>query len=403
MHLKFSSARTFSVLLLALVAACASGVVAQQPVSSESKLLGTLKTINGSALMVAADSGAETSVQIDANTRIVRVEPGQKDLKGATLLQPNQLQPGDRVRVRGTQAQDGKSVLASSILVMKKSDLTAKQEHDREEWQRHGTGGLVTAVDPAAGTITVSATTLTGKKTTVITVAKGTIIRRYAPDSIRFDDAKPATLDQIKAGDQLRARGTRSPDGSQLSADEVVVGSFRNIAGTVVSTDPAANTINVMDAITKKPVLVKVSGDSELRKMPPEMAQHIAMRLKGAVPSNGSAATASAPANAPETSGGSGSPGLGSRGPSEGAHRNGGPPDFQQMLARLPQVSVADLQKGDAVMIVSTEGATSGAVTAITLLSGVEPILAASPKGGEGMVLSPWTLGGGGGGGEDSN
>ncbi len=63
----------------------------------------------------------------------------------------------------------------------------------------------------------------------------------------------------------------------------------------------------------------------------------------------------------------------------------------------MPPSTLTDFQKGDAVMIVSTEGTDSGAVTAITLLGGVEPILAATPKGGQPMTLSPWSLGGGGG------
>ena len=70
-------------------------------------------------------------------------------------------------------------------------------------------------------------------------VSKETIIRRYAPDSVKFDDAKPGTLDQIKPGDQLRARGTKNADGNELAAEEIVSGTFRNVAGMVVATDPA--------------------------------------------------------------------------------------------------------------------------------------------------------------------
>jgi hypothetical protein len=67
------------------------------------------------------------------------------------------------------------------------------------------------------------------------------------------------------------------------------------------------------------------------------------------------------------------------------------------MLNRLPLATAEDFQKGEAVMIVSTEGAGTGAVTAITVLGGVEPILAAAPDGAEPMRLSPWTLGSAGG------
>ena len=68
------------------------------------------------------------------------------------------------------------------------------------------------------------------------------------------------------------------------------------------------------------------------------------------------------------------------------------------MILRLPSGIFADLAKGDAVMIVATEGTPGGAVTAITLLGGVEQILQASPKGGASTILSPWSLGGAPGG-----
>ena len=65
------------------------------------------------------------------------------------------------------------------------------------------------------------------------------------------------------------------------------------------------------------------------------------------------------------------------------------------MLSRLPNETIADLKAGEAVMIVASEATPSStSVTAITLLTGVEPILAATPSGSP-MTLSPWNVGGG--------
>jgi hypothetical protein len=72
----------------------------------------------------------------------------------------------------------------------------------------------------------------------------------------------------------------------------------------------------------------------------------------------------------------------------------GGAMDLQQMINRMPASTIADLQKGDAVMLVGTETIGSNAVTAITLLAGVEPILQGSPNGGASSILSPWSLSG---------
>jgi hypothetical protein len=65
------------------------------------------------------------------------------------------------------------------------------------------------------------------------------------------------------------------------------------------------------------------------------------------------------------------------------------------MIARMPAASLADLQKGDAVMVVATQGSGTAPLTVITLLGGVEPILRASSTGAQDMILSPWSLGGG--------
>ena len=72
---------------------------------------------------------------------------------------------------------------------------------------------------------------------------------------------------------------------------------------------------------------------------------------------------------------------------------------MQQMLSRAPAIQFSDLKKGDAVMLVATQGSGSTTPTAITLLAGVDAILSASPKGSDtSTILSPWNLGGGNGG-----
>jgi pyruvate kinase len=62
------------------------------------------------------------------------------------------------------------------------------------------------------------------------------------------------------------------------------------------------------------------------------------------------------------------------------------------MISRMPASTIADLQKGDAVMLVGMEAGGSNAVTAVTLLAGVEPILQGSPNSGASSILSPWSL-----------
>ncbi len=349
--------------------------------------VGTVKAISGSTVTLTPDSGSETSVLVQDSTRLLRIPPGETTLKNATPVHLQDLQPGDRILVGGKLADDSKSIDALTIVVMKRSDVAAKQEADREDWQKHGIAGLVRGVDPAQGTITISRPSPGRNKAVTIQTDKSTVIRRYAPDSMKFEDAEMGTLAEIKPGDQLRARGSQSADGSELTAIEIVSGTFRNIAGTVISADASANTLTILDLTTKKPLQVKITQESQLRKVPPAMAEHMAMRMKSVtVSAHPAPAGTEADSTALPSSGQSGEP----------PHPSGFP-DLGQMLARMPTIGIGDLKKGDAVMLVSTEGTPTGGVTAITLLAGVEPILQASPKG-QPMNLSPWNLGGGGGG-----
>jgi hypothetical protein len=335
----------------------------------------------------------------------LRIAPGEKDLKNATPVQLSDLQVGDRIRVRGQASADGASIAALEVIVIPRSDLEARHEQERQDWQKRGLGGLVSAVDPGAGTVTISVTSLGGKKEIAVHTSRNTVFRRYAPDSVKFDDAKPSTLQEIRPGDQLRARGDRSADGSELTAEEIVTGAFRNVAGLVNSVDASAGTITVQDLLSKKPVQVKITSESQLHKLPPEMAQRIAMRLKASMPPGTPGASASSNSGSSQKAGdaaqsGAQSSGVnsGGGGMSAGGTRQRGAPDFQQMLSLMPPVTIADLHKGDAVLIVTTEGTASSGGTAITLLSGVESILQAAPTGSQAMMLAPWSLGGAPGG-----
>src|SRR6185312_5707082 len=364
---------------------------------SVARSLGTVKSISGNSITLATDAGAEVSVSIQPDAKLIRTAPGHKDLQGATAVQLSEIQTGDRMLARGSLASDGKTILASSVIVMKREDIAQKQQQEQDDWRKRGIAGVVKSVDPATGTIAVS-TGGVAVKTVAIHVSKSTILRRYSPDSIKFDDAKPGSFDQIKAGDQLRARGDRDAASGDIAAEEIVSGSFRNIAGTVISTDAANQTVTISDLLSKKPTTVKIGADSQLHKIPQMMAMIIGARLKGpaagangAGPGAGHAGQQASPAGGPASGHPQGAWQRGGAGGQwgGGAARGG---DFQQMLARMPVITIADLQKGDAVMIVATEGSDASEPTAITLLSGVEPILTAAPDQAA-MSLSPWSLG----------
>jgi hypothetical protein len=385
------------------------------PAAPGSRVAGTVSAIAGRVLTVKDDKGSESKVTVQDSARILQLPAGATSIANAVKIAFEDIVVGDRVLARVAPSPDGNGLTAATIIAMKQADVAQRQQQDRKDWQTRGVAGIVKSVDPAAQTITISTGGGATAKTIVVQAAKTTAIRRYAPDSTKFDDAKPATVDQIKPGDQLRAKGEKNADGSQIAADAIVAGTFHSIAGTVISVDATANTITVNDLVTKKPFTVNVNTDSQLHKLPPEMAQRIAMRLKagaaggnglasggpgshGSGPAHGQASGPGEPATGQLATGtaGQGAPGGGSAsqgGP--GSSDSGGRGDFQQVLNRAPALQIADLKKGDAVMVLTTEGQTPGAATAITLIAGVEPLLQASPAASQSMLSASWNLGGG--------
>jgi Cu/Ag efflux protein CusF len=288
---------------------------------------------------------------------------------------------------------------------MRQADIAKEHEAEAADWQRRGVGGIVKSVDAAAGTVTIARL---NNMVTIHSTPK-TVVRLYDPGSIKFSDTKVASLDQIQTGDQLRARGDRSADGAEMQAEEIVAGSFRNIAGSVVSSDTAANTLTVTDFRTKKPAVIQLNADSQLHKLDPTIAQAIAARFSAGsgghgpgAQGNGAPAGGATHASAPATPPGGAQPADSQVSTTPGgAGRHGG--DISQLLQRSPVIQLADLHHGDAVMIVATQVA-PGSLTACTLLAGVEPILNASPSAGQNLFSASWNLGGqGGGGGGDAS
>jgi hypothetical protein len=353
---------------------------AQTPPAPATRYLGTVTAINGDTLTVKTDAGQVNTVEVPSTAQLKRISPGQTDLSKAEALDFGSIAVGDRVLVNLDPSATGGTPQALRVIAIKQADVAQKQQTETAQWNQ-GVHGLVKSVDAAAGVIQVSVRVGAVTKEVAVNTTSSTVLKRYAPGSVRFDQAQPAPISAIQPGDQLWARGTKSPDGSSIAADGIVSGSFLSIAGTILSTDTTASTVTVKDLATKKPVTIHITGDAQLQRLPDTMATILAARLKG-----GSA-------------GGQGAGGAGQAGGGAGNGAGGGAPhnfnqaggggrmDLETVLERAPAIQLASLQKGEAVMIVATEDASG--VSAVKLLAGVEPLLEA-PQAQD--LLSNWSL-----------
>lgn len=400
-----------SVVLALLPAAPGSAQNPTTPATQLNRVIGTVTSIDpeGKQLTVKTDGGPEVSVLLDEKTAFLRVAPGERDLSKAVKIAFTDLATGDRVLARGLPAQ--------SVIVMTKTDLQKKQEQERAEWQRRGISGTIATLNPPSKEITVTVRGREGNTPVVVVASAGTVLRRYAPDSVRFADAKPSTFAELKVGDQLRALGNKSEDGKRFTAEEIVSGSFHNVAATVVSVDAASNELKVMDLETKKPLTITVNNDSTLRRLPPMVATMMAQRAQMLRAGPGAGAGPGAPPTGPGAGqfvgrppggppsgpgggpppgpqGAMGGPSMGMRGMAGGPGGPGGQGgfDIQQMLDRMPALQISELKRGDALIVSSTKGTDPARLMAIIMLAGVEPLLTAASNGGQQMMLGTWNF-----------
>jgi hypothetical protein len=330
-----------------------------------------------SQLTLKPDSGENLTVTLLPDAALMRAKPGGTSLKDAASLSFAEIASGDRVLVRGTAAADHRSFTARQVVVMTRADIAQKQDADRALWRSQSVLGAVTAVDLAKGEITLRTGRGAATQPVVVdTTAPAVTFRRYAPDSVRFSDARPSTLGEVKVGDQVRALGERT--GDRVAARQIVFGTFRTLSGAVTAVDAGRGELVLMDDTLAQAVTVSVGSDARLHQLPPEFAARLA-------------AMAAAP---PREAGGPPPDGAAPRFQREagGASPGGAAPRFQReggrapedMLERLPHTTLADLKPGDRVLISSTEGHDSARANAIVLVSGLPALPAGTARSGRG-------------------
>ena len=348
--------------------------------SAVSGVIGEVKAIDAAAkqMVVRDDKGVIFNINLSGKTQYKRMAPGEKTMASATDITLADVGQGDRVWARWRAGSDQKTVPTTQVVVMSKADVAKKQEQERAEWRRRGVSGIVTSVNPSTKEITVSSRSLMGaQQAVIIPITDKVLMRRYPPDTIpKYSEAKPSTFEEVKVQDQLRALGDKSPDGTHLTAEEVVFGTFKIVGGTVTAIDLATNQLKINDLTTKKPITIVLKPDSVLRRWPENMTAMFGGGM-GPGAAGGPAKAGAGPGQAQNQGQAAQRPqGAGPGGPQGGGPRmGGGGPNVADILERLPTISISEVKVGDMVIMSSLPGSDPTQFTAISLVTGVEPLL----------------------------
>jgi hypothetical protein len=312
-------------------------------------------------VIVTTAAGSQVTVTLSDRTAFMRIPPGEKTKDKFIKIAPTDFAVGDSVFARGRMTEDRKSMPALEFYVMSKGDIADKRDRERSEWKTRGIAGTISALNTDTKVITVDARTAEGPKPIVIPTTADTKFRRYAPDSVRFSDAKTGSFAELKVGDQLRALGAKSADGARFTPEEIVTGAFQTISGSITEIDAEKKEIKIKDLQSQQPVTIVLSKDSSMRKLTPEMVTAL---TPGKPDPN---------ANTPPKAGG----------------------DLQEMFDQLPTFTLQELKPGESIIISSTKGADPARVTAIAVVSGVGPLLQNAQSGRATAVsLGAMSLGG---------
>lgn len=398
-----------SIFRFSILSILGASLWAQAPASKP--VVGTVQAADAASrtLTIKADDGSETNVRVAATARVSQIPAGETSLQNAKPAELSAVGVGDRVIARGVVA-DG-TLNATLVVLMSKTDIAKKQQQEQMLWATKGVSGMVTAVDKAANTVTINYRGTEGVKPMKITIAEKANVKRYSEGSVKFADATVSSIAEIDVNDQVRALGAKSDDGLAYKADHLVSGAFRNIAATVRSIDLANGVMEVIDLDTKKPLQVKVGKEASLKKLPLMAATMMAMSMNGGAAGMGGGAAGGPPAGMSmrpqQGSGASGAGAPGAGGPGMGGMRRPAGGDMMSMaIERSPAIQLSDLKKDDPLILSVSKTKEPNKVVAITILAGVEPILATPANGSRASQLGTWNLdggagmmGGGGGGG----
>lgn len=382
---------------------------ATRPAAAPTRVIGevTAVDVDSRLMTVKSDTGATVTLVFEEGGSYLRVPPGEKSLEKATEITLGEVGRGDRVYARGQLLPDGKTLPTRQLIVMSRAAIEQKHDREREEWRLRGLVGVVSEVKAGSKEIILQSRGREVQRLVTVRPAQGAVFRRYAPDSVKFSDAKSSSFAELKVGDQLRALGERSADGASYKAEQVVFGSFQTLGGTVTAVNADTGEVKITTFPDRRTLTVVLNKDSTLRRFPAEFAALMAQRMLGGgpgagPPAGGPAAPGAGPGRPPGAppAGAPGAPPAGAmppvqagqRPPGFGAGGEGRPRGFggdaRDILDRLPPLALSELKPGDAVMLVSTIGKDPSRVTAVAFVSGVDAFLRAAPAQGR-MAQGP--------------
>jgi hypothetical protein len=203
------------------------------------------------------------------------------------------------------------------VTVTPRAEINAEQKKEVAAWQADSLYGVVSALDAKARRITLAVTHGNQNTSYSVNVSPNADYRVFPPNAASLSDVVAGSLDRISTGDPLYVRGTKGTEAQSFIANLIVSGGVRSFAATIEPTEPLDDLLHV-----------RLVHSGNMRTVHIAFGEFYAIgRVAGASP---------------------------------GKSR------------RLYRMSVADLQRGDTVLILGSDQG-DGSLHACALIAGFSP------------------------------
>jgi hypothetical protein len=402
--------------LLAVFSA-ALPVLAQAPAAAPKyvSIIGTIQKVDTGAksLALKTDKGEEPNIRFDDRTQFLMLPAGETDTKKATRAAAADVGSGDRVIAR--MKQEDQTGAAVFLYFSKQADLAQRAKKTADEWQTQAVEGTVKSIDPATKQLVMAVRAGLGPGRDMTVDASGKVeYQRYNPDTAKYEP-NSVGFAAIQTGDRVKVLGQKSADQTSIKLEAVASGTFRTVPVQVKSIDVAGKTVSGTDLATKKPITIAIRADTMLRKLDDDTALQMARRLNPTFQQEGRGGGRGNPAGR----GGGGQPtggapaGAGDGQPAGGGFQGGGRGNFagrggqggggargggrnadpSKLLESQPTIELGDLKAGEPVVVTGASVGDGSKLTAMSLVSGVDPILRAAPQNGPDPLGGSWNFG----------
>ena len=307
--------------------------------ASLQSLIGSVLKINqdNREISVKTAEGQTVNIKVTEKATFARIKPTDKTLEKATQITIRDIIPNSRILARGEMSKDTNEFAAQMIVVVAE-DNAAPTNSDRTNIQ-----GVVSRIDIAKKEITIKGFIASTPREITINASSTNInFRRYAANSIKFNDSLPSGFENIKVGDQLKGTGKLSIEGLSFSPETIISGTFRTIGGSILSIDLSDKVITVSDMQSRQPIKIKIDPEINLKKLTTEKSKElITLSLN------------------------------------KNSQKLGGAPvtgDLKSFFDTLPATSLEQLKVGSSIIMSAILGDNNTPSTAFQMLTDVEPL-----------------------------